>query len=288
MKIVLLAVLSGGFLTLMAGPWSVAAEEDAARKEYARFEGTWKFVSIEIEGKNMPEKFFKGSRLILKGPQFTYQEGGTTYKGTYKVEVSKKPKQIDMTFTEGPEKDKTMVGIYELDGDTCRVCVNPTGKGRPTEFASKPGSGHVLEVLKREKEAPKEKADGVEKEMAKLEGTWQLISAETDGEKLPQERARQIRVVIGKGKHTVYVNDKIIAEGVAFRIDPTKTPKEVEDTLKDDKTIRGIYELEGDTLRSCVAQVGEERPTRFSGAKGSGCTLRVFKRVTAAEDRDKK
>jgi uncharacterized protein (TIGR03067 family) len=236
----------------------------------------------------MPEKFFQGSRLVLKGPQFTYQEAGTTYKGTYKVDVSKKPKQIDMTFTEGPEKDKTMVGIYELEGDTYRVCVNPTGKGRPTEFASKPGSGHVLEVLKREKETPKEKADGVEKEMAKLEGTWQLVSAETDGEKLPDERAKQIRVVIAKGKHTVYFNDKAVVEGIAFRIDPTKMPKEVEDALKDGQTIRGIYELDGDTLRSCVAGVGKERPTRFSGEKGSGCTLRVFKRVTTADDREKK
>jgi uncharacterized protein (TIGR03067 family) len=288
MKMVLWAVLSGGFVVLTGGLWAGAAEEDAAQKEYARFEGAWKFVSIEIEGKNMPEKFFKGSRLILKGPQFTYQEGGTTYKGTYKVDVSKKPNQIDMTFTEGPEKDKTMVGIYELDGDTYRVCVNPTGKGRPTEFASKPGSGHVLEVLNRVKADSKDKDEAIQKEMAKLEGSWQLISAETDGEKLPEERAKQIRVVIDKGKHTVYVNDKPIDEGVAFRIDPTKTPREVDDTLKDGKKIRGIYELEGDTLRSCVAAAGEERPTKFSGEKGSGCTLRVFKRVTTADDRDKK
>ncbi len=283
MKKVLLAVL------VAASP-VVAADtpEDAARKEYARFEGAWKIVSLEIEGKKLPEMFFKGSRLVLKGPEFTYQEGGMTSKGTYRVDVSKKPKQIDITFSDGPEKDKTLLGIYELDGDTYRLCINPTGKDRPTEFAGKPGTGHVLEVLQREKEAPKDKADAVEKEMAKLEGTWQLISAETDGEKLPDERAKQIRVVISKGKHTVYLNDKAIVEGVAFRIDPTRTPKEVEDTLKDGQKIRGIYELDGDTLRSCVAGVGKERPTRFSGEKGTGCTLRNFKRVTTAGERDKK
>lgn len=283
MKKVLLAVF-----VAVAPVMAADTPEDAARKEYARFEGAWKIVSVEVEGKKLPETFFKGSGLVLKGPEFTYQEGGRTTKGAYRVDVSKKPKQIDITFSEGPQKDKTLLGIYELEGDTYRLCLNPTGKDRPTEFTSKPGSGHVLEILQRQKEAPKEKPDAAEKEMAKLEGTWQLISAETDGEKLPDERAKQIRVVIAKGKHTVYVNDKAVVEGVAFRIDPTKTPKEVEDTLKDGQKILGIYEVDGDTLRSCVAAVGNERPTRFSGEKRSGYTLRVFKRVKTADDREKK
>lgn len=153
------------FAVLVAVAPAVAADtpEDAAQKEYARFEGAWKIVSVEIEGKKLPETFFKGSRLVLKGPEFTYQEGGMTSKGTYRVDVSKKPKQIDITFSEGPQKDKTLLGIYELDDDTYRLCLDPTGKGRPTEFASKHGSGHVLEVLQREKEAPKEKANDREK-----------------------------------------------------------------------------------------------------------------------------
>jgi hypothetical protein len=44
-----------------------------------------------------------------------------------------------------------MLGIYELDGDTYKLCGDMQGKSRPTEFAVKPGSGFVLEVLKREK-----------------------------------------------------------------------------------------------------------------------------------------
>jgi hypothetical protein len=35
--------------------------------------------------------------------------------------------------------------------DTRKVCVAAAGKGRPTEFAAPPGSGHVLAVLKRVK-----------------------------------------------------------------------------------------------------------------------------------------
>jgi uncharacterized protein (TIGR03067 family) len=254
-----------------------AAEDDAARKEYAKFTGTWRFASIEAQGQQLPERFFKDSRLVIDGEHFTLKEGNVSYKGSFKVDVTKKPKQIDVTFTEGPEKGKTARGIYELDGDTYKVCMGSVGKGRPTAFESKPGSGHVLEILKREK-APSE-GDAAKKELAKLGGTWQLVSAETDGKKLPEEQVKQIRVVIKAGKHTVYFGETVVAEGVAFRIDPTKSPKEVEDTLQDGRKIRGIYELDGDTLRSCVAAPDKERPTEFTGKKGSGYTLRVFKRA---------
>jgi uncharacterized protein (TIGR03067 family) len=255
----------------------LAADDDAAKKEYAAFTGTWRFVSIEAEGQRLQEKHFQHSRLIIEGGHFTIQQGKVTYKGTFKVDLTNKPKQIDVTFADGPDRGKTARGIYELDGDTYKVCIGYVGKGRPTAFESKPGSGHVLEVLKREKAPSGE--DVAKKELAKLEGTWQLVLAETDGQKLPDEQVKQIRVVILAGKHTVYFGDKIVAEEVTFRVDPTKKPKQVDDTLKDGKKIRGIYELQGDTLRSCVAAPDKDRPTEFTGKKGSGYTLRVFRRV---------
>ena len=50
-------------------------------------------------------------------------------------------------------------------------------------------------------------------------------------------------------------------------------------TLPDGKEIKGIYEMDGDTLKSCVAPAGKERPKEFSAGKGTGHTLRVFKRM---------
>jgi uncharacterized protein (TIGR03067 family) len=124
---------------------------DDANKEYDRFEGTWKFVSIEVEGMKVPEDMIKGQRLNCKGTQFTAEGMGEAFKGTFKVDASKKPKTIDVHFTEGPEKGNTLLGIYELEGDVYKVCLGTPGKSRPTEFVSKPGSGHVLEILHREK-----------------------------------------------------------------------------------------------------------------------------------------
>jgi len=130
---------------------SLFATADDANKEYDRFEGTWKFISVEVEGMKVPEDMIKGQRLTCKGTQFSAEGMGETFKGTFKADASKKPKTIDVHFTEGPEKGNTLLGIYELEGDVYKVCLGMPGKPRPTEFASKPGSGHVLEILHREK-----------------------------------------------------------------------------------------------------------------------------------------
>jgi uncharacterized protein (TIGR03067 family) len=124
-------------------------KESAIRAELGRFEGSWRFDSVVAEGKAVPVDGFKGIRLVLKGDRFTLIEPRASYGGTYTVDPIARPKTIDVTFTEGPEKGQSCYGIYELEGDTYTVCMGLTGKPRPTEFASKPGSGHVFEVLKR-------------------------------------------------------------------------------------------------------------------------------------------
>jgi uncharacterized protein (TIGR03067 family) len=129
--------------------------------------------------------------------------------------------------------------------------------------------------------------EAVRQELARFQGTWQLISAESNGAKAPEERVRQTRVTITGNTHTVRFGDQVLAHDVSFEIDPTKTPKEVTDTINDGpnkgKQILGIYTLEGDTLTSCVAPIGKERPTEFAARPGSGHTLRVFRRVRAEE-----
>ncbi|MCI0456086.1 MAG: hypothetical protein L0Z62_03785 [Gemmataceae bacterium] len=44
-------------------------------------------------------------------------------------------------------------------------------------------------------------------------------------------------------------------------------------------TIRGIYEIDGDTLRLCVPALGGARPTRF--VRPAGGSLMTFRREKA-------
>jgi len=141
MKRYALLVLAAGFL--------VAADDP--KDELKKLEGTYTMVSGEKDGKNVAEQTIKIAKLVLKGDQHDVKIGDDTFKGTHKVDPSKKPKTIDATDTDGPFKGKTVYGIYELDGDTFKVCFAKPGEDRPKEFSTKSGTGHMLHVWKREK-----------------------------------------------------------------------------------------------------------------------------------------
>jgi len=123
----------------------------AIELELKRFEGTWRFVAIDVEGAKIPSKLFEKDSLTLKGKQFVSVVAGNTTHGTFKVNPTPTPKTIDLTFSDGPGKAKTQKGIYELEGDTQKICFAKEDQDRPTEFTSKPGSGQMIQVLKREK-----------------------------------------------------------------------------------------------------------------------------------------
>ena len=118
-------------------------------EELKRFEGTWRYETTVVEGLVLPDGHLKDARLILQGDRFEMTDPMANYRGTFTVDPTSNPKTIEVRFTEGPEAGKTSKGIYELEGDTYKVCIGLAGRERPKVFASEPGSGHALQVLRR-------------------------------------------------------------------------------------------------------------------------------------------
>jgi uncharacterized protein (TIGR03067 family) len=127
-------------------------KEVEKNKEVERFQGTWRWESVDNDGIKVPVEDFRDWRIVKEGSKYTLTQGNFVVKGTFEVDASKNPKTIDITRTEGPKKGTNSKGIYELDGDTYKICMDPEGKNRPTLFESKKGSGYGLQVLKRVKE----------------------------------------------------------------------------------------------------------------------------------------
>jgi uncharacterized protein (TIGR03067 family) len=139
-------------ILLMSVSFLVAADSnEAVEKEFQRLEGKWQFVSIVSEGKDVPEEIVKAARLTISGKRFTLRMNTETHKGIINLNPDVYPKTINVTYNSGPEQGKKALGIYELHGDTLKVCMGVIGAKRPTKFVSESQSGHVLEVLKREK-----------------------------------------------------------------------------------------------------------------------------------------
>jgi uncharacterized protein (TIGR03067 family) len=127
-----------------------APQDAAVKKELDQLQGTWQMVSHEVNGK--PDDTLKGTVRVVEGDKFTIKKGDKVLRvGTMKLDPTKKPKWIDISFTEGPEKGKARLGIYVLDGDMQKICYGDLDKERPAEFGSKPGTGHRLVVFKRVK-----------------------------------------------------------------------------------------------------------------------------------------
>src|SRR5262249_14211489 len=66
-----------------------------------------------------------------------------------RINPAAKPPAMDVTVLEGALKGTILLGIYEIDGDTHRLCLGQDGVARPKEFISRPNSGHTLTVFKR-------------------------------------------------------------------------------------------------------------------------------------------
>ena len=57
-----------------------------------------------------------------------------------------------MYFPDGPELPKLSKGVYELDGDTFKVCRNQAaGEDRPAQIGSWPGTNVFVVTWKRQK-----------------------------------------------------------------------------------------------------------------------------------------
>lgn len=127
------------------------ARADDAEKELEKLQGKWDVTKVVSDGTatdNLKgvQAVFDKDRLSLVG-----KEGKREF--SIKLDPTKKPKAIDMTALDGDFKDKTNPAIYELMGDTLKLCLSnePGENERPTDLASKEGSKLLLMTFKRSK-----------------------------------------------------------------------------------------------------------------------------------------
>jgi uncharacterized protein (TIGR03067 family) len=149
---ILLALLSG---------LAFAADDqkaDPLKIDYERLSGTWRLVYAVEDGKVVTRGQVRKVELITKGNTFEIRGDtnlGTSPSGTFTIDPTTKPKSVDSVQGKGPHKGEKILGIYEIiDANHKRACWAPPGQPRPTGFASRPGSGELLQVWKRGQSQP--------------------------------------------------------------------------------------------------------------------------------------
>jgi uncharacterized protein (TIGR03067 family) len=126
------------------------ARGDDAKKDEAKIDGTWLAKKAELAGKEFPKQAIANLKLTLKKGDYEVQAESLD-RGTVTYDDTAEPKKMDIKGVEGPNKGKTILAIYELSGDTLKICYDLSGKEHPTEFKTLPKSQLFLVTYERQK-----------------------------------------------------------------------------------------------------------------------------------------
>lgn len=118
-------------------------------------------------------------------------------------------------------------------------------------------------------------------ELKKLQGTWERLSMVLEGKEVPDGDLKTWVAIYEDDTLTLKVDGKVYRRAIVT-LDPSKTPKSINTWDADggfaDQTLSGIYELDGNLLRMCIAKPGEKRPTEFTTERGTGFIYCLYRR----------
>jgi uncharacterized protein (TIGR03067 family) len=111
---------------------------DPIKEELALLEGFWSYVAPN----NNHVTIHNGTYTV------TNPQGGIVLSADMIIDPRKNPKWLNMRYSAGFYKGKTLLGIYELKSGTLRLYIDTTGQVRPAAFPTGGGTS-----LKRQKQA---------------------------------------------------------------------------------------------------------------------------------------
>ena len=142
-------VIGAGVTAGMSRALAAADDDPKVKAELKKFQGTWVVTYGEKAGEEQDQ--VGDHQLKFDGETFSHADLGHDVedKGTFKLDPSKNPKEIDIRFRDTNNDEKTVLGIYTWDGENLKLCLGePGGETRPKDFTTMP-EGRNLIVVKR-------------------------------------------------------------------------------------------------------------------------------------------
>jgi uncharacterized protein (TIGR03067 family) len=145
-----LVVLTVG--ALAAAPAPDDKGSDKPKSDAEALKGQWLMTKATVNGAPNSRQagrvryFFDNTSSFIISNDYV-----VTVEGDFTIDSTKSPKSIDLV-SGSPEAQNRWSGIYELDGDTLKVCLFSNSTHRPETFESKRGTGAFLYVFKRVKD----------------------------------------------------------------------------------------------------------------------------------------
>jgi uncharacterized protein (TIGR03067 family) len=270
-----------------------------------KLQGKWNVTSLETDGQSIPATVFTGATIVVEGNRFSSLGMGGTYEGIVELEPNREPKAFDLVFTAGHAQGHRNLGIYQLEGDSWKICLATSGDIRPENFQTTAGSGFALETLERadathESEKQPAKTAGIPStsshaasdaatsgpptmtRVTELEGEWQMTSGVFNGRAMDESMIKWCKRVTRGNVTRVLAGPQVFLHAT-FTLDYTHKPPAIDYVNLEDpskgKSQAGIFELSGDALQICVSAPEQPRPADFSSEPGANLTYTAWRRV---------
>ena len=119
--------------------------------DHSQLQGRWRFTGMQVNGAEVPRAQLGPSSITIKDNRFTATGPGTLYEGDMTLDPRANPKRLSVLMNR--EADTiTLNAIYEVKGDTLRLCLDVTGGPAPNAFTSSKDKPWALQTLQRERE----------------------------------------------------------------------------------------------------------------------------------------
>jgi uncharacterized protein (TIGR03067 family) len=125
-------------------------KDDAAKTDRDRMQGTWAVESAAKRGEALPKEKADRIKVIITADKIAIQDEdqGRSEEALFTLLPGKDPPAIDLTPS---GTDRKAEGIYQLDGDTLKLCWSKPGGARPADFTTSREDNRILLVLRRAK-----------------------------------------------------------------------------------------------------------------------------------------
>ncbi len=144
-------------------------------------------------------------------------------------------------------------------------------------------------AARKDQQAGEEKQAQPKQQPAKTDqerivGSWVIVNDDSKRKGEPWSINKDKLFMHTNYKYYNYRGYWIDPPGFVYRLDDGKTPKQIDiGVTKDSVRIKGIYVLDGDELRLCLAQPDKDRPAAFPEKPAPGEVLILQRQKPAAE-----
>jgi uncharacterized protein (TIGR03067 family) len=135
-------------------PRSADDQRQQARTDRELLLGTWEVTASVINGESAPADELLNMVIVFTPDLLKTRTLKGTDRQKYKLDPARTPKEIDLNSPDpdAPAEVTHFEGIYDLNGDSLRICLAKPGTPRPGQFTAPAGSERFIVVLQRQKD----------------------------------------------------------------------------------------------------------------------------------------